>query len=223
MRDASRGHLHGALNLASCRAESDERRVNRRRVCSARRDEPDERCGHPRRAHFAMRDETVERRVNRRRVCSARRDEPDERCVYLHRARSESLDAPCAEADRSRIRLERPCDVERDRRVPSRSSGALRDRCPVPEPRIGSWIVPDEERSFDRERAVRHSRRGADRSLRDVPEGFGEKEESKRPRASLHVGQNPPDLASRACSFVSTATCSHGTSSRSLFTPHSTF
>lgn len=56
----------------------------------------------------------------------------------------------------------------------------------------GYWIAPDEEGFPCREPAVRHSPPGVGRPQGDVPEGFCEKEESMRPRASLSVPQNWP-------------------------------
>lgn len=171
-----------ASSLASCRGESLE---------------PHE-C--PRRARNELQGEVGEfrggagvRRGSRRR---GQGDCPGEQGAHhecRRRVRSGSQGVPRLAARHWRIRLVGPRDAASGRRAPWRNLAVRYDWSFV-QVRQPDWrIAPGGERSFDRERAVRRSTSGVGHRLMDVPEGFGEKEESKRPRASLHVGQNWPD------------------------------
>jgi hypothetical protein len=210
VRDESPVRSPVASSPSSCTGESVDPRERPRRVRNELRDESlvrsrvasspasctGESVGRsacPRRVPNEIRVELVERRGCRRRVPNEIRVELVERRGCRRRARSESWVAPSAEAGSSRIRLARRRGVGHGRRAPWRNSDALLDRHLAPARPRGWWIAPDEGRSFGHEPVVRRSQCGADRSLRDVPEGFGEKEESKRPRASLHGAQICPE------------------------------
>jgi hypothetical protein len=103
-----------------------------------------------------------------------------------------------AEVARWKIRHGLLCAAARGRKALWQSWGARHDCRFVRIDQLGWWIGPDEEGSFGFGRCVGRSRNAEHHSLgvaeRRLTKGgrweFGEKEESMRPRASLHVGQN---------------------------------
>jgi hypothetical protein len=146
-------------------------------------------------------DEWVERYAYRPRAQNATRGERGEIRGSHRREQHGSSGARSAEAGRSRNRLAHPRGVGRGHRVLWRNSDVLLAQPLVRARPFGWWIAPDEEPPFGRAPGVQRSRRGVGRPLRDVPEGFGEKEESMRPRASLHGAQKMA-RADNVCRFV---------------------
>jgi hypothetical protein len=189
-RAESPAHSRDLLSQFSYKGESDDLRGRRRRA----RSEADENPVHSRDAssRASCTDELGDLRARRRRVRIEAQDEPIGHPERRHRALREWRDALHAEVRRSRIRHECPHVAVSGRTELWRNWAARRDRHLVRACPHDWWIVPGEEHSFGRERAVQRSMCGAGRSLRDVPEGFCEKEESKRPRASLHGAQIMP-------------------------------
>jgi len=130
------------------------------------------------------------------------RDERDERRGCPHRVPSESSVALLGAAWRSTIRHGNRFGAVSDRKEPWRSLDVRRDSSCVPVRPLGWSNAPGEGLPYHHARVVQRLqhrevlhcvarlKRCEGRPLGDVPEGFYEREESMRPRASLHVAQN---------------------------------
>jgi hypothetical protein len=181
-------HSRVALSRASCTDEWAVRREYRRRVSIGPQDERPVRS-HGASSQASCTGASLDRRGCRHLAQNERRDEPVEPREGRRHVQNGSSGARSAEAGRSGIRLAHRRGVVRGRRVLWQNLVAHHVRRLVRAHPHGWWIAPGEERPFGHELGVHRSPRGAGRSLRDVPEGFGEKEESMRPRASLHGAQ----------------------------------
>ncbi len=192
-RGESPGRWRGGSNPASCRGESGEPPGRRRRELSVFQVERVARavpCGPHRRGPVFRGDSDDQAALRGPRhhgVSEFRGEMVEAGARYGRRRHGEGVKTGAERdgAQHPRNRLGQRHDEASGRREPWRSSVVRRERHLAQVRRRDCWHDPDEERSSARAPAADRLSCGAVRPSRAGPEGFGEREESMRPRASL--------------------------------------